>query len=157
MNLYLHPLGWKLEFTLYLRSIFCVFIWFLAIFGLWSQNFSLCAFWFFLSLCSGRVQRHPRVDESESMFSMWMAAEIDPRGEHVSRSHDSRAKSCALTLVERERACVSSRVSPIARISREKRGFTTVRKRGLSDDDVALVRNDWIIWTDHNRKPSQLA
>jgi len=67
-----------------------------------------------------------------------MAAEIDPQAEHVSRSRDSRAKSCTLTLVEQERACVSSRVSPIARINGEKRRFATVHKRGLSEPTTTL-------------------
>lgn len=89
-------------------------------------------FGFFLSLFSERVQRHPRVDESESMFSMWMAAEIDPCASTFRDRAIRGLNSARLTLVKRERTYVLFCVSPIVRIKKEKRRFAAVCK-GLSE------------------------
>lgn len=62
-----------------------------------------------------------------------MAAEIDPRASTFRDRAIRGLNSARLTLVKRERACVSSRVSPIVRMKREKRRFVAVRKRGLSE------------------------
>lgn len=88
---------------------------------------------FFLSLFSERVQRHLLVDESESMFSMWMAAEIDPWASTFRDRAICGLNSARLTLVKRERACISSRVSLIVRIKKEKQRFAAMRKQGLSE------------------------
>lgn len=62
-----------------------------------------------------------------------MAAEIDPRASTFRDRAIRGLNSTRLTLVKRERACVSSRVSLIVRIKKEKRGFAAVRKQGLSE------------------------
>lgn len=62
-----------------------------------------------------------------------MAAEIDPWASTFRDRAICGLNSARLTLVKRERACVSSRVSLIVRAKKEKQRFATMRKLGLSE------------------------
>lgn len=125
------------SFFIYVHC-FILFVQFLISRHLISRTFSFLLFSVSSFLYLANEFKDIRGSTSESMFSMWMAAEIDPRASTF-WSRDSQAKSYTLTLVEREQTCASCFVCVTNRAyqEREKRGFAVVYKQSLSD--VALV------------------